>query len=61
MQNIEGGGVLGCAGVVASAIGIAALFTVAAPVSIAGTAWLMTQGIAAGFGMGVSIADCANL
>lgn len=59
MAELQGGSVAGCAGIVLSGIGIAALFFVAAPVSIAATLWLMTTSTAAGMSMGFSIADCA--
>jgi len=61
MESIEGGSIAGCAGLVAGAIGIVALFTVAAPVTLGASIWLSTQAIAAGVGTGLSLADCADL
>jgi hypothetical protein len=62
MEMVRGGGFLGCVGVVAAGIGIAAL-VISTPatggLSIAATAWLMTQGAAAGWGFGASAYDCA--
>jgi len=60
MEGVEGGGVVGCAGIVIGAIGIAALFMAAAPITLGASIWLGAQALAAGLGTGFAIADCAS-
>lgn len=61
MEEVNGGNLAGCVGMVAGAIGIAALI-IATPatggLSIAATGWLMTQAAAAGVGFGLSAGGC---
>jgi len=61
MEEVNGGGLGGCIGMAAGAVGIAALI-IATPatggLSIAATGWLMTQAAAAGIGFGLSASSC---
>lgn len=61
MENLKGGGFLGCVGLVAAGVGAVALIAAAhatGGLSFLATASLMGQGLAVGWGIGQAAYDC---